>query len=59
MGAIQMDETQQTPCTNHAVNLTNKIDLSKFTPETQEKMKKMIEDFNTQYHSINWERVGA
>jgi hypothetical protein len=51
-----MDEPQKNniPCVNHAVNITNKIDLSKFTPDTQEKMKKMIEDFSKQYTSFNW-----
>jgi len=52
-----MDETQYNiPCTNHAVNLI-KPDLTRFTPETQEKLKKLIEDFNKQYTSINWNRV--
>ena len=54
-----MEEKQNIPCANHAVNLTNKIDLSKFSNETQEKMKKMIQDFTVQYHDINWERFGA
>jgi hypothetical protein len=56
-----MDEPQNNniPCTNHAVNITNKIDLSKFDNETQQKMKQMIEDFTAQYTSFNWERFGA
>ena len=52
-----MEKRENIPCVNHAMNLT--IDLAKFTPETQEKMKKMIEDFMVQYHDINWERFGA
>jgi hypothetical protein len=54
-----MDETQNNniPCTNHAKNITP--DISKFTPEIQEKMKQMIQDFTTQYTSFNWEKFRA
>jgi len=51
-----MEQKQNIACTNHAVNLI-KPDLTKFSPETQEKLKKLIEDFNKQYTSINWDRV--
>lgn len=51
-----MEEKQNIPCVNHAVNLI-KPDLTKFTPDTQEKIKRLIEDFSKQYHSINWDRV--